>query len=251
MITAFLFIFGSIIGSFLNVVVYRLKHQQSFIKGRSYCPHCRHTLGFWDLIPIFSFIFLRGRCHYCRQKISWQYPLVELSAALLSVLAYLRFDLTSSFFLTTIVGFFLIVIFVYDLRYYLILDEVIIPAVFLVIILDLVFFRSQFTDFIWGGIIGGGFFLVQYLISNGKWIGGGDIRLGLLMGLALGVSHVLAALFIAYVLGAIFAIVLLSLKKKKMKSQIPFGTFLSLATITVLLYGDQIINFYKNLVGFI
>lgn len=249
MIATVLFIFGSIIGSFLNVVIYRLKHDQSFIKGRSYCPHCKKTLGFWDLIPILSFIFLRARCRYCQQKISWQYPLVELATALAWLWPYLIFGLTAQFWLVAVITCFLIVIFVYDLRYYLILDEVVVPAIILVLIFDIFLSNRQFTDFIWGGIIGGGFFLIQYLISGGKWIGGGDIRLGLLMGLLLGVAGVIAALFIAYILGALVSIGLLMSKKKKMKSRIPFGTFLSLATIVVLLYGDKLLDFYTNLIG--
>lgn len=246
--TIILLIFGSIIGSFLNVVIYRLKHNQSFLKGRSYCPHCRHVLGFWDLIPVFSFIFLRARCRYCSQKISWQYPLVELVTALIFLLPYLQFGFAPKFFASAVIFCFLIIIFVYDLRYYLILDEVVVPAIIITIIFDLIFSRSQFTQFIWGGIIGGGFFLIQYLISSGQWIGGGDIRLGLLMGLFLGTVGVFTALFIAYVLGALVAIGLLLMKKKKMKSRIPFGTFLAFATITVALYGDQLVNFYKNLI---
>ncbi|MFH1598487.1 MAG: prepilin peptidase [Patescibacteria group bacterium] len=249
MIIFFLFFFGAIIGSFLNVVVYRLKHKQSFLKGRSHCPHCKKTLGFWDLVPIFSFIFLRARCRYCRQKISWQYPLVELAAALAFVLPFLEFGYSIHFWLAAIVICFLIIIFVYDLRYYLILDEVVVPAIVLVLIFDIFVKGNQFTDFIWGGLIGAGFFLVQYLISRGKWIGGGDIRLGLLMGLLLGITKVVAALFIAYIIGAIISLILISLKKKKMKSQIPFGTFLSLATVVVLLYGDSLIELYKNLIG--
>jgi len=250
MIAVILFILGTIIGSFLNVVIYRLKHEQSFLKGRSYCPHCRKTLGFWDLVPIFSFIFLRGRCRYCGQKISWQYPLVELATGLAFLLPYLQFDLTPRFYFTAVISCFLIIIFVYDWRYYLILDEVVVPAIVLAVIFAIFFAPNQFADYLWGGIIGGGFFLIQYLVSSGKWIGGGDIRLGLLMGLVLGVGKVLLALFIAYLLGALVSVILLAVKKKTMKSQIPFGTFLSLATVIALLYGDQLIAWYKTFIGF-
>jgi len=249
MIGTILFILGAIIGSFLNVVIFRLKHRQSFITGRSYCPHCRKTLGFWDLIPILSFVFLRGRCRYCGQKISWQYPLVELITALAFILPYFSLSLVIEYYFLVIIFCFLIVIFVYDLRYFLILDEVVVPAIILALIFAIFVRGSQFTDFLWGGIIGGGFFLIQYLISSGKWIGGGDIRLGILMGLLLGVAGVITALFMAYLLGALIAIYLLASKKKKMKSQLPFGTFLTLATFIVALYGERIIEFYKKLIG--
>ncbi|PIZ87448.1 MAG: prepilin peptidase, partial [Candidatus Nealsonbacteria bacterium CG_4_10_14_0_2_um_filter_40_15] len=125
------FIFGLIAGSFLNCVIYRLEQGQSFLKGRSYCPLCKHTLSWQDLVPVLSFLFLRGKCRYCRQKISLQYPLVELATGILFVLIFL---FAFNFLYYLIMGCFLIIIFVYDLKHYIIPDSVIYPAILISVI---------------------------------------------------------------------------------------------------------------------
>lgn len=140
LIYLFIFVFGTICGSFLNCVIYRLEIGESFLKGRSYCPHCKHVLTWQDLIPIFSFLILKGKCRYCHQKISWQYPLVELATGILFVSTLIYFfsktsilvnsamtELTSIYYL--VIACFLIIIFVYDLKHYIIPDKVIYPAI--------------------------------------------------------------------------------------------------------------------------
>ncbi len=263
MIVAFVFILGLFIGSFLNVVIYRLHREESFVKGFSKCLFCGHRLYPKDLVPIFSFLWLKAKCRYCKTAISWQYFLVELATALGFVLVFLR--LFSSTDLQTWLGAltvlsslqllfwwlmfcFLLIIFVYDLKYYLILDKVSIPAIFLALALNL-FLGHTWQSLALGILIGGGFFLLQFILSQGKWIGGGDIRVGILMGAALGFSHVLAALFLAYILGGIFATFLLIFGKKHLGDKLPFGTFLTLATFVILLYGDVLIRWYLTLWG--
>ena len=245
--SGFLFLFGLAIGCFLNVVIYRLFSGQSIIFGRSRCPQCKKDIFWHDNIPILSFINLSGRCRFCEKKISFQYPLVEFFTALIFVLFYLKFGLTLQFLVYLIFTGFLIVIFVYDLKYYLILDRITIPAIIIAILLNL-YLGINFWILLSGAIIGGGFFLIQLLISSGRWIGGGDIRLGILMGAMLGWQKLLAALFLAYILGAIIGIILIILKKKKMSSLVPFGTFLSLATLIILLWGEAILVWYLNLI---
>jgi len=144
-----------------------------------------------------------------------------------------------------IIASFLIIIFVYDLKYYLILDKVSIPLIIIALIFNLVLGMS-FYNLLIGGLVGGGFFLVQYLISRGRWIGGGDIRLGIAMGIILGWPGVLLALFLAYLIGSVGAVILLALKKKKWGSEIPLGTFLTVATFIWLLYGDIIWQAYSS-----
>ena len=124
------FIFGLIVGSFLNCVVYRLEQDSSFLGGRSFCPLCKHKLSWRDLIPVFSFLILKGKCRYCQQKISWQYPLVELVTGFLFFLVfhYTRYDIPYIVY-GLIITAFLIIIFVYDLKHYLIPDKVIYPAI--------------------------------------------------------------------------------------------------------------------------
>jgi prepilin signal peptidase PulO-like enzyme (type II secretory pathway) len=143
----------------------------------------------------------------------------------------------------------LIFIFIYDLKYYLILDIITLPACLIVFILNL-FLGFNLVNLLISGIIGGSFFLLQFLVSKGKWIGGGDIRLGLLIGVSLAWPMSIFAIFLAYILGSIIAIPLLISKKKKLKSEIPLGVFLSTATIITLFWGEQILSWYLNLLSF-
>ena len=252
-----IFILGLSIGSFINCLIWRL-HKKKTILGRSICPKCKNKIFWYDNIPLFSFLFLRGKCRKCRKKISWQYPLVELITGILFVMAALiNYQLlglenlvTFNFFLLILKSWFLIaimiIIFIYDLKYYLILDIIALPACIIIFILNL-FLGFSLWNLLISGIIGGSFFLLQFLVSKGKWIGGGDIRLGLLMGLSLSWPMSIFAIFLAYIIGSIVVLPLLILKKKKLKSEIPLGVFLSTATIITLFWGEQILNWYLNL----
>jgi len=266
----FIFIFGLVIGSFLNCLIWRL-YKEEGIWNRSYCPACRGQIAWYDNIPVLSFILLGGKCRHCQGKISWQYPIVELVIGILFVLSFyfnfrfsifpglaersgagdFRLFLNSDFLFLTLRGWFIIavmmVIFIYDLRWNLILDKVTLPACLVVFILNLILGIS-WLNLIVSGAIGGGFFLSQFLVSRGKWIGGGDIRLGLLMGLALGqASHLILAILLAYFVGSIIGLGLIISKKKKWGSEIPLGVFLSSATILTVFLGERIINWYLGL----
>ena len=254
MYIAIVAIFGLIVGSLLNVIIYRLKSGDKIIFGRSKCFSCQHQLGFFDLAPIISFIFLGAKCRYCKKKISWQYPLVEFFTAIIFVLGYFKyfypiFDLTNLFtyLIFIIFGSVLVVIFVYDLKHYLILDEVTLPALIFAFLANFFLGYSIFNMLI-ASLIMAGFFLFQFVISKGKWIGGGDIRLGLVMGAMLGWPMALVALLISYVIGAVFSLGLIVCKLKKWGDQLPFGTFLTLATVITLLYGEVILRWYLTMV---
>lgn len=240
-------ILGLVVGSFLNAVIYRLHVKVSFMRGRSYCPNCKHDLNAKDLVPLFSFLFLRGKCRYCNKKISWQYPLVEFFTMASFLILYLQFGLNIDFFVYLIFTGFLMVIFVYDLKYYLILDKVSVPAIIVAFLLSFFVLEIDIVSLLISALIGGGFFLLQFVISKGKWIGGGDIRLGVIMGLMLGYPVILVALFIAYILGSVIGVVLIAGKKKKWKSQVPFGTFLSIATYIAFIVGEYIVEYYQDL----
>lgn len=253
------FIFGLFIGSFLNVVVYRLHRQESFIKGFSKCLFCGHRLYTKDLVPLFSFLWLKGRCRYCKQRFSQQYFLVELVTALSFFLFYLRYlpdglllasnlAIWQLWFGFTMIAF-LVIIFVYDFKYYLILDSVVLPAIILAFIFNLSL-GAHFLNLLLAAVLASGFFLLQFVVSKGTWIGGGDIRLGFLMGAILGWPQVLTALFLAYIMGSIFSIGLLLGKKKHMSDKVPFGTFLSLATFITMLYGPALYNWYLSLFNY-
>jgi len=248
----FIFLFGLAVGSFLNCVIYRLETSQSFIKDRSFCPHCKHVLSWQDLIPVFSFIWLRGRCGYCQKKISWQYPIVEIATGLLFVLSFLRYDLLGrSYLLIFAIIPFLIIIFVYDLKRYIIPDKVIYPAIGIVLIYDL--WMSWMSDIPWMSDIlisafgAAAFFAAIVFGSRGRWMGAGDIKLAFLMGLVLGFPNILAALSLAFVLGAIMGVGLIILGKKTMKSEVPFGPFLVAGTLIALFWGHELINWYAKI----
>ena len=252
--TAFLFLFGLVVGSFLNSVIYRLDTGESIIKSRSHCPYCKKTLSWLELIPLMSFIFQRGKCRHCKKPISWQYPLVELATGILFALYcwYFYPNILLSIFYFLISGF-LIVIFVYDLKHYIIPDQIIYPAIIVAGIWYLVsgiFIRDtsyEILDTFLSAILASAFFLAIILISRGKWMGIGDAKLAFLMGLILGWPKILAALFLAFLIGAAISVILLALKKKTLKSEIPFGPFLSLATVIAIFWGDILINWYLGL----
>jgi prepilin signal peptidase PulO-like enzyme (type II secretory pathway) len=237
-------LFGLMIGSFLNAVLWRLKVRKSFLRGRSMCPRCRRTLKPVELIPLVSFILLRGRCRRCHKPISWWYPGIELMTALLFLASWLRFGATGPFFVDLAVFPFLILIFAYDARESLILDRVSLPGAGIALIGSLLLGLS-FWNLILSAILGAGFFAVQYFFSNGRWVGGGDIRLGLLMGLFLGWPSVLLALCLAYIGGSVVGIALIATRRKKWQSAMPFGTYLTVATVLIHLYGYRILYYFS------
>jgi len=260
------FIFGSTVGSFLNSITYRLQTGEGFLLKRSYCPSCKTVLNWQDLIPLLSFFSLSGKCRYCQGKISWQYPLVELSTGILFAFVFYSVFQQSNiltpqqflnFIYLLITICFLIIIFVSDLRYYIIPDKIIYPAILVVSIWQLVAwaFLKQYTNYqllttIYSALGAAAFFLSIVLISRGKWMGWGDPKLAFFMGLFLGFPNILVALFFAFFLGAIIGVGLIIFRKKTLKSEVPFGPFLVLGTLLALFWGESIINWYTTLILF-
>lgn len=266
LILFFAFLFGLIIGSFLNCLVWRLRTGEG-MWTRSHCPRCHGQIAWYDNIPLLSFLILGGCCRHCHQRISWQYPAVELAVGLLFVCSFFlesgiwnlesgnilfltsNFKLLASLFRDWFLISVMTVIFIYDLRWYLILDRVTIPTGVVLFGLNL-FLGLNWQNLLLSVIIGGSFFLIQFVVSNGKWIGGGDIRLGALMGASLGYPGILTAIFIAYILGSVVGLSMIALGKKQWGSKVPFGTFLAVATIITLFWGEQLVDWYWNLLYF-
>jgi len=257
LIISTIFIFGIIIGSFLNVLILRLRSDESPVTGRSHCPACQHTLTPFDLVPIVSFVALRGRCRYCQVAISWQYPLVELANGLLFVCAWVFGGYTVELLLAHPIGLVallrdlilvagLVTLFVYDLRWQELPYIITFPLLGIVALLGLVAGLPWWSIGI-AGLIGGGFFLFQFLISRGKWIGDGDIPLGALMGAALGWPLIVVALMLSYWIGAVIALILVATGGKKMTSTVPLGVFLVIGTLISLWWGDEFIRWYLGL----
>ncbi|MFC1597911.1 prepilin peptidase [Patescibacteria group bacterium] len=244
--------FGLIVGSFMNAAEYRLVNklplflEKSGEGARSMCPQCGEQLLQRDLVPVVSYLNLRGQCRSCKKKISWQYPAVELVAGFMFMIPALVFGWGAEAVFYALFGAVLLFIFIYDLKHQMILDVVTLPAMGLALVAAVVL-QLDPLELLIGVVIGGGFFALQYFVSRGRWVGGGDIRLGILMGLMLGWQKLLVALFLAYVSGAFTGLLLLGTKKAKLKSRLPFGVFLTVATFICLLYGDQIIQWYLGL----
>lgn len=230
------------------------------MRGRSFCPHCHRQISWFDLIPVISFFILRGRCRYCRKKISWQYPFVELATGLLFVLIF-NFQLPIASFYQFIgliyllaVSCFLVVIFVYDLKHYLIPDKVIFPAIAAVFTYRIFEFFSnkpngdlnfQFLVFpFFAAVLASSFFLVIFLVSRGKWIGFGDVKLAFFLGLFLNWPNILAGLFFSFFLGALTGTFLIILRKKNLKSEVPFAPFLVIGTLLSFFAGEAFMDWY-------
>ncbi len=249
---------GLIFGSAMTALISRQATGERWTRGRSHCPRCRHALAARDLVPVVSYAALRGRCRFCRGAIGWSYPLIELATAALFVIAVtVRLGPAASggiaavldapgwpFLLRDLAAILVLEqIFLYDLWYGFILDQVSLPAIVVFFFWNLLLGAPPESLLVAAGV-GGGFFLAQYMVSGGKWIGGGDIRLGVLMGVLLGWPDILPALFLAYVSGGAVGAVLLASRSRKLGSQIAFGTFLSVATLVVLLWGQGILAWY-------
>lgn len=250
------------IGSFLNVVIYRLETKESIIKGRSHCLECGVVLKWYDNIPLLSFIFLRGRCRFCGQKISWQYPIVEIATASLFLLIFnFKFLIFKQFLIFNFIDLIylwfiasvLIIIFAYDLKHYIIPDKIVYPAIVVSGIWYLVSgilirnTKYELRDTILGAVLTALFFFLIVLITKGKGMGLGDVKLAFLMGLALGWPSILIALFLSFMSGAIVGIGLIAVGKKGLKSQIPFGPFLSASAIFVLVFKDYLTMFLDKI----
>jgi len=230
------FLFGAIIGSFLNVVIVR--YDQGDFFGRSKCPKCFAPLLWFELIPILSFFFARGRCRHCGQPISWQYPIVEALTGLVFVSVFWKYNFASPDIFNIIISliFFslLIILAVYDFYH-----QEIPNLVYGVILLSLL---VLFFDFSWLRLLAGPVlalpFAFLYFISKGKLIGFGDAKLILALGWFLGLMAGLAAIFLAFWIGAIAAIILLLFypQKFKMKTALPFAPFLVLASWLVFVF---------------
>ena len=252
-----LFTFGLAVGSFLNCLIYRLEID-SKPTGRSFCPSCKHKLSWKDLIPLFSYLSLKGRCRYCGKKISFQYPLVEIATGILFLLVGINLNPVLALdhlrlVLTLAVFSLLVVVFVYDLRHFIIPNKIIYPVIFvtLALLVSKSFLASDYS-LILNNIITGAIvflsFLAIYLLSRGKGIGFGDVRYAFFMGLFLGFPEVLVGLFLSFVIGAIIGVTFIILGRKGRKDMIPFGPFLVFGTVTAYLYGSELINLYLDLI---
>ena len=241
---------GMAVGSFLNVCCDRLPARESLVYPPSHCAACQHHLSPKDLVPVFSYLWLRGRCCYCRAPIPRRLLWVEVGSGALFAFAYWHYGLSIELAITAFYCCLFIVLLVIDLEHGLILNRIVYPAMAVALLINVFLSQSEIvpgiTQSATGGGIGLGLFLLIVLISKGG-MGWGDVKMAALIGLVTGFPLVFVALLLAVVVGGLVAGILLLLKIKRRKEAIPFGPFLSLATIVTLLWGNNIINWYLGL----
>lgn len=246
LITMWFFLLGSAVGSFLNVVIYRLPRRESIIFPPSHCPSCGHRLLSKDLIPILSYVLLRGKCRYCGTKISPRYILVELISGLFFALVFYFFGFSFFTFKSLIFFSLLLPVFFIDLEHMIIPDIISIPGIFIGLILSL--FNGNLKQSIFGSVFYGGVLLFIYvsalLILKEEGMGQGDIKLGFMIGSFLGFKLSILSLFLSYFIGGLFSIALMGIKRKDLKTAIPFGPFLIFSAFISMFWGEMILNFY-------
>jgi prepilin signal peptidase PulO-like enzyme (type II secretory pathway) len=276
MIIVILALLGLILGSFVNALVWRLymqlkeskgknkkatqldKTDLSILKGRSMCPHCHHTLSGTDLVPVLSWLFLKGKCRYCHKDISIQYPIVEITTAFLFVMSYVWWPTSIEglqvalfvLWLALLVG--LMALLVYDLKWLLLPNRLANPLSYLALIYAVLVNSSKplvgLVDCILAVVIGGGIFYALFLVSNGEWIGGGDVRLGWLLGLIAGTpGKAILFIFLASIIGTIISLPLVMSHRLKRRSLIPFGPFLIAGLVITELFGSHILHWYTHI----
>lgn len=243
---------GMVFGSFFNVLVDRLPAQKSILKPPSHCPECKNRLKIPDLVPVFSYIFLRGHCRYCGTSIPKRVFLVELGSAGMFLGLYLIFGLSAELAVALFYFSALLVILLIDLEYQLILNVFIYPVAACVLAINALTPEMSFTPGFLSALAGGGaglvLFLLTVLFSRGG-MGLGDVKMAGLMGFMLGFPNVFVGIFLAVVTGGIVAVVVLMLKRKNRKQAIPFGPFLSLGAMASLLWGQNILDWYLGFFG--
>ncbi len=280
MILVALIVFGLSLGSFVNAAVWRFHEQQevagkrrkktssqrdlSITTGRSMCTHCGHVLSAWDLIPVVSYLYLHGRCRYCRKPIE-DTPLAEIAVPMVLVASYIWWPYGFSgwgspgtilflFWSACVIAF--VFLSVYDVRWFLLPDRVVLPLIAFAVIqvfVQATIFSGGWTvmlDAFWGVVSIAGVFFLLYVISKGAWIGFGDVKLAIALGLFVGGPiNALLVIFLASLLGCVAALPMLIRGYAKASSRIPFGPFLMAATVIVMLFGTFITGWYSALLG--
>ncbi|MDD4876695.1 MAG: prepilin peptidase [Dehalococcoidales bacterium] len=246
---------GLFVGSFLNVCIDRLPRHQSIIHPGSHCDNCNNNLNFWDLFPIISYLWLRGKCRYCQTHIPRRIPIVEGITGLLFAMLSWKFGLSLELGISLFYASLLIIIFVIDLENQLVLDKITYPSMILALIFsffwpgmeELISFPTEIIDRLLSSLAGGAIGLLAmalpYVIYR-RGMGFGDVKLGTLVGLMTGFPLVFVAILMSWIMGGIVAALLLALKVKSLKDPIPSATFLAISTMVTLLWGSAIWQWY-------
>ena len=240
------FIFGSVLGSFFNVVALRLPKNIPFSHNRSYCPTCQRQLRWYELIPIFSFLFQKGKCRGCESRISFIYPFIELFTALLFVYSYLELGFDLELITAFIFISMLMIIFVTDMIYMLIPNKILLFFLPIILLMRIISPLNPWYDALTGPVLGFTLLAIIIIISKGG-MGGGDMKLFGVLGLVLGWKGVLFTLFLASILGSIIGMVLIKVRRINHKQPIPFGPYIIIAALISYFFGNELIEAYFSL----
>lgn len=263
MVALILFVFGCVIGSFLSVVIIRSIREEQWVEGRSHCDSCGKPLAWYDNVPLFSFLVLRGQCRHCRAPISLLHPVVEMLTGMLFVWWYfggfIFFKLTQQPFSVLqpmfwlLVGVLLLILFFTDLLYFLLPDTV----VFLLFLLTATYRIAltiagimQFSDLVatlLTAVAAATLFFALWYATKGKGMGFGDVKLVVPLALLMGWPIAVVGLWLSFMLGAVVGLVMVALGKKRMKQAVPFGPFLIAGTVLCLVWGDHLLQWYLRL----
>lgn len=246
MYTVVVFIFGIVFGSFFNVVGLRVPKKQSIAYPPSHCPSCERQLTAIDLLPVLSYVLLRGKCRTCKAKVSPIYPSMELLTGILFALAYVHFGLTAEFFVALLFISMLVCITVSDIAYMLIPNKILLFFLPLLVVGRIFSPLTPWWDSLLGAVVGFGMLYIVALLSRGG-MGGGDIKLFFVIGIVLGTVKTLLTLAFASAIGLVIGIIVLRMTKKGRKTPVPFGPSIALAAIILYFYGEHIITWYWHL----
>lgn len=244
LISIYVIVLGLLLGSFFNVCIYRIPRGESIVSPPSHCTNCNNHIKWYDLMPVISYIILKGRCRYCKEHISIRYPAVEFLTALLFFLIFLKFGLTFNLVKFLVLASWLIVVGMIDLD----TTDVYFSTTITGIIFGSAFMAAGYflninpIEFIVGGIFAGGFIAIVILLTKG--MGWGDAELCVVCGLFLGLKLSIVMLFLSFIIGGAIGIGLILSKIKSRKDYIPFGPFIAVASLLTLFFGEYIINYY-------
>lgn len=256
-------VLGLVCGAFVNIFLLRTPDGLKFTAGRRKCVTCARPMHAKDHVPLVSYLVLQGRCRMCKSIIPWQYPALEIAMAVLfmgfayqivtqdsNVPLFARdaSDAIGLFVRNGLLTMLLLPIFMFDYRASIIPDRLSVPAMIIVLSLNAVMGVDSLT-MLFGGFLLGAFFAVQYIASRGTWVGGGDIRLAMVMGFLLGPELGIFALLTAYAIGALLGIYLIFFKRRDLRSHVPFGTFMVIGTFIALFFGNSVVSWYFGLLG--
>lgn len=248
------FVTGSVVGSFLNVCIWRMPREESVVFPSSHCPNCSYHIRWYDNVPLLSYMLLKGKCRGCGMRISIQYPLVELLNGLLTLALFLKFGVSLSFLVLVLFSSALVVITFIDLEHQIIPDEISLSGIVIGFLTSFFIPGFTWTNSLSGILLGGGSLLfVAYAyqwLTKKDGMGGGDIKLLAMMGAFLGWKSIPFIIFISSLLGSVIGITIMLIQKKDSKFAIPFGPYLAFGALLYVFYGRRIITWYLTMGAF-